>query len=453
MQKQITEGSILKNLAFLSWPVVLAMVMHTGYNLVDIYWVGKLGPTSTAAVALAGIAFFIILAIGQTIGSGTVALVARSYGAGNTAQATHIVRQSLILSALVALVVCGLGFFYAPGLIRLLGGEGEVFTLGSQYLKIAFVGFFFQLLTFNINYAFRGTGDMITPMVIMLAATLLNIVLDPLLILGYGFFPRLEVAGAAYATVIAKSFSFVVALLFLLGGRSGLRLPDERGLRLEGPVVKTLLGIGLPVGISYGLMTASWMMIFRVVAHFGPHVLAALGIGMRVVQMAGLPIVGIGIATTTLIGQNLGAMKKDRAQKIAVRSMLLSLVLMIAATLFFFFKAEALIQLFSDDPSVIEEGTLLLKTVSGYLVLTGLTLSMAGVFRGSGDTKPPMFGGLIRLALLLSLAPLLSRVPQLGVQGVWFSMVISFGMETLFLGSWFRKGRWRDKRIELLEDR
>jgi Na+-driven multidrug efflux pump len=192
-------------------------------------------------------------------------------------------------------------------------------------------------------------------------------------------------------------------------------------------------------------------MIFRVVARFGPHVVAALGIGMRIVQTAGLPIVGIGIATTTLVGQNLGAMKKDRAQETAVRSMLLSFGLMIAATIFFFFKAEALIRIFNDDPAVIREGTLLLKTVSGYLVLVGLILSMAGVFRGSGDTKPPMFGGSIRLLLLLTLAPFLSKIPQLGVQGVWFSMVISYGIETLFLGLWFRRGRWRDKRIELLE--
>jgi putative MATE family efflux protein len=451
VRREITQGSILKNLVSLSWPIVLAMAMHTSYNLVDIFWVGKLGPTPIAAVSLAGVAFFIVLAIAQTLGSGTVALVARAYGARKYAQAGQVVGQSLTLTALVALAISATGTAFSPHIMALLGGRGEVLILGSQYLRIAFVGFFFHLLGFNINYAFRGTGDMITPMLIMLVATVLNIVLDPLLILGIGFFPRLGVEGAALATLIAKFCGFLIAWFFLIRGRAGLKLPIRYSFRLESTMVKTLLGIGIPVGISYGLMTLSWMAIFRIVASFGPHVLAALGISMRVVQMASLPIVGIGIATTTLVGQNLGATKKKRALRTAVEAMAFSTVVMVLAGLLFFSQAGNLIGVFSSSEGVIAEGARLLRIVCLYLVFVGLTITMAGVFRGSGDTRPPMFAGLIKLILLILLALVFSRLLSTGVKGVWWAMVFSYGLETLILWLWFRKGKWQEKRIEIID--
>lgn len=452
MHREITEGSILRNLAALSWPIVLAMAMQTSYNLVDIFWVGKLGPTAIAAVSLAGVVFFIILAIGQTLGSGTVALVAQSFGAKNYEKAVYVVRQSLLLAVMVALGISVLGVALSPGIIKLLGGKDEVFALGSQYLRIVFVGFFFQLLAFNINYAFRGTGDMKTPMLIMLTATVLNIILDPLLILGIGFFPRLEVEGAALATVIAKSCSFLLAFGFLLKGRSGLKFLLKGSMRLEGAIVKILFSIGIPVGISYGLMALSGMAVFRLVAGFGPPPLAALGIGLRIFQMASLPVVGIGIATTTLIGQNLGARKMGRAGKTAVESMLFSGTIMALASIVFFFQAGNLIRVFSSSQAVIEEGVRLLRIVSLYLVFVGLTTSMAGVFRGSGDTKPPMFAGLIKLILLVALAYSFSRGLSMGVMGIWWSMVLSYGLETLILSIWFRRGGWKRKRIEIISE-
>ena len=453
MHKQITEGSILKNLISLSWPVVLAMVMQTSYNLVDIFWVGKLGPAAIAGVSLAGVMFYVILAVGQTLGSGTIALVARSFGRKDYERAEDIVRQSLWLALLVALAISVLGVIFAPLIITLLGGTEEVFVLGSQYLRIVFVGFFFQLLAFNINYAFRGTGDMITPMVIMLAATVLNIVLDPLLILGIGFFPRLEVQGAALATVIAKFCSFLIAFIFLMKGRSGLKLRTSVGMRLEGSMAKALLSIGIPVGISYSLMALSGMAVFRIVANFGEHTLAALGIGMRIFQMAGLPVVGIGIATTTLVGQNLGARKKGRAEKTALESILFSGAIMALASIVFVLQAENLVRVFSSDANVVYEGVRLLRIVSLYLVFVGVTTSMAGVFRGSADTRPPMYAGLIKLILLIVFALLFSNTLSMQVAGVWWAMVASYGLEGLILGIWFRRGKWREKRIEILETR
>ncbi len=450
MRKDITQGSILKNLMLLSWPTVLAMAMHASYNLADIFWVGKIGHSAIASVALAGNVFFVVLAVAQTIGSGTIALVAQSFGSKNHGKVEDVLRQSLSLTATVALAISVLGVLFSPTIIRLLGGKGEVFVMGSQYLRIMFVGYFFHLLVFNMNYAFRGTGDMITPMMIMFVATLLNIGLDPLLIFGVGFFPRLGVQGAALATVIVKFCSFIIASGLLLRGKSGLKLRFRNGLQLEGIMVKTILRIGIPVGISYGLMAFSSMVVFRIVADFSSHALAALGISMRVLMISGLFVVGIGIATTTLIGQNLGARKRERVQKTAFKSMLLSGGVMAIASLLFFSQAECLIKQFSSDPGVINEGVQILRIVALRLVFVGLTMSMTGVFRGAGDTKPPMFAGLIKLILLILLALFLSKNLNMGVKGVWWAMVISYALETLVLGLWFKRGRWKERRIEIL---
>lgn len=426
------------------------MAMHTSYNLADIFWVGRLGPSAIASVALAGNVFFVILAVAQTIGAGTIALVARSFGSKNYGKAEDIVRQSLSLTTIVALVISVFGVPFSPAIIRLLGGKGEVFVMGSQYLRIMFVGYFFHLLIFNMNYAFRGAGDMITPMIIMFVSTVLNIILDPFLILGIGIFPRLGVSGAALATVIVKLCSLLIASGFLYRGRSGLKLRLRESLQLEGAMVKTILDIGIPVGISYGLMALSSMAVFRIVADLSQDAVAALGISVRILQISGLLVVGIGIATTTLIGQNLGARKRERAQRTALKSMLFSGVLMACASLLFFAQAEYLIKKFSSDPIVIIEGVQVLRIVALRLVFVGLTMSMVGVFRGAGDTKPPMFAGLIKLILLVSLALLLSKNLSMGVKGVWWAMVISHGLETSILGFWFRKGRWKEKRIDIL---
>ena len=450
MHREITQGSIIRSLTLLSWPVVVAMALHTSYSLVDIFWVGKLGATPVAAVSLAAVAFYIILAVAQTLGAGTIALVARAYGAKDYFKAAHVVRQSLALTTLVALGISAVGVFLSRNFVALLGGEGEVLVLGSQYLRIAFIGFFFHLLGFNINYAFRGTGDMVTPMFIMLVATGLNMILDPLLILGVSFFPRLGVQGAALATLIAKFFGFLIACGFLVRGRAGLKLHLRERFRLGGSVVRTLLSIGLPVGVSYGLMTLSWMAIFRSVARFGPQAQAALGIGVRVLQLAGLPVVGIGIATTTMVGQNLGARRPDRAEQAAHEAIAFSTLIMALAGVLFFFQAEGLIRIFSSDEAVIAEGIRLLRIASLHLVFVGLSMTIAGVFRGSGDTKPPMYAGLIKLVLLVYMASLLSGSPAMGIKGVWWAIVISYGVESFILALWFRRGTWKEKRIEIL---
>jgi len=426
--------------------------MQTSYNIVDIFWVGKLGATAIAAVSLAGTVFYVILAVGQMIGSGTVALVAQSFGAKLIDQANNIVKQSLLLASIIALFVSIMGFIFAGQIMTLLGGRGEVLILSTNYLKVVFIGFFFQLLSFSINYGFRGAGDMKTPMMIMLVATILNIILDPLLILGVGFFPRLEVQGAAIATTIAKCVSFIVGFIILVKGKSGIKLKILEEWKLEIRVVKTILSVGIPVGISYSLMAFSGMAVFRIVAFFSENAIAALGIGIRILQMASLPVVSIGIATTTIVGQSLGARDIKKASQIGVTAMGFSTAIMVFFGIVFIANANALVSIFTNNISVINYGVQFMKIVSLYLVFVGITISLTGVFRGAGDTLPAMFAGLVKLGLLIILALLFSQELGMGVTGVWWALFVSYGIETLIIAVWYAAGRWRRRGLELLDN-
>ena len=452
-QPDITEGSLVKHLFLLSWPVVLAMAMHTSYNLVDIFWVGRIGPSAIAAVSLAGVVFFIILAIGQTLGGGTVALIARACGAKQYEKIEHLLGQSVLLTAIVAIGFGLVGVTFSHSIMRVLGAQTEVLDMGAKYLRIISIGFGFQLLLFSVNFAFRGAGDMKTPMVIMLVSTILNMVLDPFMILGIGPFPRMEVQGAAYATVIAKLVGLIFGFLILVRGRSGLKFRFKDAWPLDGAVARSLLAIGVPLGISYGLMALSGLAVFRLVARFGSQAIAALGIGIRVLQIAALPVVGIGIATTTLVGQNLGAKKKRRVEKTAFQSMGVCSAIMIVFGAVFFFNARALVGIFTPHIDVIQIGTEYIRIASLYLFFIGLTVSMTGAFRGSGYTLPPMYAGLIKLGVLVGLGYYLSVVIEMGVTGIWWAMVTSYGVESAILGAWFSKGTWKVKRIAILEQK
>jgi putative MATE family efflux protein len=449
---QLNHRSIFGKLILLSWPITLAFIMRVGYQIVDIFWVGKLGATEVAAVSLAGNTFFVVLAVGQLIGSGTVTLVAQTFGARLFEKANSIVRQALILSLFIAVLVSASGFFLSEHIVSLLGGTGTVHALGAQYLKILFIGFFFQLLSFSINYAFRGTGDMTTPMLLMFAATAVNMILDPLLILGIGVFPRLGVQGAALATIIGMCTSFVLGIAILIRGKSGLKFELTKGWRIEASVVRTIMTVGVPISVSYLLMGFTVMAAFRLVASFGESALAAMGIGVRIMQFSTLPIVSIGIATTTMVGQFLGARDLTNARKTGIVSMVVCTVIMLIFSVIFYTGAPFLIALFINQIEVIQHGIEYMRIASLYIVFIGITVSMTGVLRGAGYTLPPMIAALLKLACLLILAPQFAFAFGMGLSGVWWAMFVSYGVETLIMTVNYLTGKWRKVGMELLNN-
>ncbi len=450
-QRDLTEGNLLKHLLFLSLPAALALLLQSSYGLIDIYWVGKLGPAPVAAVSLIWILFSIVLAVSHTLGTGTVALIAQAYGKKEYEKAGYIARESLLLTFLTASTFSLLGFLFSHRIIHALGGRGEVLLLGTDYFRIISIAYFFQILNFNINFSLRGSGNMTTPMVILFISSLLNIILDPLLIFGVGFFPRLGVQGAALATLISQVFAFFYAFRVLQTGKS-LRLSKMR-FNLNPALVKTLLIIGLPVGLQFGMMGGVRMVVLRLSAEYGTEVLAAAGIGFRILLMAVLPVVAIGIATTTLVGQNLGARKVGRSERCGLQAIVLACGVMVIFGYFTALLAKPLMEIFTKDPGVIQSGVGFLKIVPLSLLFIGFAIAANGVFRGAGNTTPPMVISFLKLLLLFLLAFLLPKVPHLGVKGLWWAMVFAYVLEAVLNGGWFFLGKWKERRVEGDESR
>ena len=445
----IVEGPLLGQLLRLSWPISLAMILQTGHNLIDIFWVARLNPESIAAVSLAGNVFFIILALSQMLGVGTLAMMARFFSRKEHDKVRHVFVQGILLALTVALLTLIAGVALSHHIIRLLGGTGTIHQLGTIYLRIIFVGFFFLLLANAINFSFRAVGDMKLLMRIMLTTVAVNMILDPLLILGVGFFPRLEVAGAAWATTIAKFAGFLYACISIAGDRSPVKIGWNRNVRPDSATMKLILLIGVPVGISFCIMAFNNMLLFRLVAEIDDYALAALGIGVRIIQLASLPVVGIGVAATTIVGQSLGAGKVRRAHLCGVSGASLGAGITILFGVIFFVFSGRLIALFSSQEDVIAYGGVLLKFLAVAQILGGQSIVMMGVFRGAGETSVLVLAGMMRLLALYALAVVLSRNPAMGIYGIWFAIPLAAVVEAALLWAFFAKGQWKKKKIDI----
>jgi len=440
-------GSIPRAIFRLAWPAVASTLMHASLNTTDAFWVGKLGPAAMAAVFASGFIIWLIFSLSDMISVGLTALVARFFGAGNRSEANEIARQGMAFGLLTACVLGGGGLIAAQPLLRLVGVELDVQTIGAGYMRIALAGIpiFFGL--FLINSILSGAGDTQTPMRLTLTSIVLNMILDPLLILGIGPFPRLEVNGAALATVIAEAVAFAIGLALVIRGRSGIRLTYDSRFRLSPTTIWRVLRIGIPSSISWVTFSLVYVVITRIAAIFGTPAIAALGVGTRLESFSYMTAGGFSVAAATLVGQNLGASQPGRAERATWTTASIIFGFTGVLALVFLLIPHRLVAVFNSDPTVIQIGASYLRIIAIAQILQGTGQIMSGAFRGAGDTVPPMVFTTITAVLRIPTAYLLAVVLGLGVQGVW--LTISFAMTALglLLIIWFKRGKWKEHKV------
>ncbi|MCP4609250.1 MAG: MATE family efflux transporter, partial [Planctomycetes bacterium] len=309
---QLLSGGITKNIITLALPILAANIIANAYYIIDMIFVGRLGPEALAAVSMGGIlmSFTWTMLVGLAIG--TSSFIARHYGAKDVKMVTNIARHSILIAIVIAAVLALYGLTLAEPSLRLLGAENEVLRLGTSYTRIVFCGSLFLMLLFVVNSMFRGTGDTRTPMITLGISSIINIILDPLLIFGLGPFPRLGVTGAAIATVIGQGIGAVMNLIILYKGTSRITIRSWR-FKPELALMKSVIKVALPGSIQTLIQTASGLVIMRLVTAYGTIAVAAYGIGLRLDLMVMLPGWALGAAVATVLGQNLGAKQPDRA--------------------------------------------------------------------------------------------------------------------------------------------
>lgn len=442
-----TQGSVRKSIWILAWPMVLGNLLQNLFNVVDMIFVGRLGPEAISAVAMSGILMSVIWTFLAGIAMGTQAMVSRFFGAGDTARTKLVVYQSLFLGVVLSVLLALLGLFLTEPALELLGGAPAVIRLGVPYLKIIFVGSFTLIIFFLISSVLRGIGDAVTPMKVWALATVLNIILDPLLIFGIGPFPKLGVTGAAVATVTGQGIGMTVVFWILLKGISIIQIhPKEFRLNLN--IVWRIIRIAIPGSVQGGVRSLGDLVIMRIVAVFGTMAVAAYGVGLRLLLIIMLPGWALGSTAATLVGLYLGAKNPDRSAKSARYTAGYYLLFVVLFGILFFAVPEFVIRAFNSNPDVLRIGARYLRlTTPAYPFLAiGLILGMAQ--SGAGDTTTPMLVIVFSIfAVQIPLALLLPKIPGMGTNGIWLAITIAYTIQGILMAAFFSRGKWKQIRV------
>src|SRR6056297_2499630 len=407
-REEILNGPIAKTLFKLAWPVMIGNTMQVAYNLADTFWLGRVGADAVAALSVGFPLVFLMVSIGAGITVAGTTLVAQYMGMGNEEKVNKITAQIFVFVGSLSIILGLIGFLFNEPVLNLMGAPENIIGDASAYLEIISLGVPFMFAFFIFSALLRGYGDTKTPMKFMVASTLLNIVIDPLLIFGVGFLPQLGVKGAAYATVFSRAVAGIYGVYILFKGNKGLSLTLE-SLKPDFKVIKKILVLGFPSAGEQSVVALGMTVLMSIVSEFGTMVVAAYGIGSRILSVVMLPSRGIATATTTMVGQNLGADNVNRAEKSAwISSGIIFGLLTALALLFNLFPAQ-IIAVFNSNPEVIDIGVSFLRIVGFSFGFLGVRFILGGSFRGAGNTVVAMVLAIIALwGIRLPLAQYLS---------------------------------------------
>jgi putative MATE family efflux protein len=445
-QRDFTEGSIGRAVIVLAIPMVLEVSMESLFGLVDVFFVARLGPDAVAAVGVTESLLTLIFAIALGLCMATTAMVARRIGEKDREGACVAAGQAIWLCLLVALPLGTSGIF-ARELLVWMGTPAAVIEQGWGYTAVMLGGNVTILLLFLNNAIFRGAGDAVIAMRALWLANAINIVLDPCLIFGLGPFPRMGITGAAVATTIGRGVGVLYQVRALMSehGRIALR---RRHLVPRPAIMLKLARVSTGGVVQMLIATASWLGLVRALTPFGSAALAGYTLALRIIIVAILPSWGMSNAAATLVGQNLGAGKPDRAERSVWLAGFYNMIFLGLVGAGFILFAEPLVRLFTEDPAVVPIGAQCLRYVSYGYVFYAWGMVMVQAFNGAGDTVTPTLINLCCYWLWqLPLAYGLSRGAGMGPSGVFLAITISESTLAVVGLLAFRRGRWKRKSI------
>ncbi len=446
MMNDLTQGNVPKQLVTFAIPMLLGNLLQALYNTVDSIWVGRyLGKAALGAVSVSFPVMFTLVSAVMGVAMATSTMVAQFAGAKQYDMVRKTINNSLLLLGGGGIVVSIIGMVFNRPLLELINTPAELIPQASSYLLVFMSGIVFTFGYNVLSGILRGLGDSRTPLLFLFYATVANIILDPLMILGVGPFPRMGVAGAALATVISQALSTILAVRHL-NRQNHLVQFDLRALKYDADLTRTTLRIGLPAGLQHTLISIGALAVNSVINTFGTDQVAAYGAAARLDQFAFMPAMSVGFATTAMVGQNIGANRPERVKEAVYWSNFLTAAITGVITLIALFAPRVLLSLFTEDAAVLANGSTYLRIVGFSYIPMALTFVVTGVLRGAGDTMATMVISLINLWVVrVPLARFLAG--QFGINGVWLAIAASSVLGMVFTEIYYASGRWKNKAV------
>ena len=445
--RDFTSGSINRAILLLAIPMILEMVLESLFAVVDVFWVGRLGADAVATVGLTESLLSLVFAIGLGLSLSTTAMVARRIGEKDPAAAAVAGVQAIILGLTISVLVGVPCLFYAPDLLRWMGASPQIISVGSGYARIALAGGGVIMMLFLNNAIFRGAGDAAIAMRLLWVSNIINLVLDPCLIFGWGPFPKLGVTGAAVATLTGRSIGVLYQFYRLLRGTERIRILASQ-IRVSYPVLLRLLRVSLTGVLQFAIAHTSWIGLVRIVSIFGSAALAGYTIAIRILIFVILPSWGLSNAAATLVGQNLGAKQPERAQISVWRTGFYNMLFLGFIGVIFLLFATPIIRLFTNDPVVVPLAATCLRILSYGNIGYAYGMVMLQAFNGAGDTLTPTIVHFFGFWVLeIPLAYLLAIPAHREANGVYISIVVAEAAIATAGILLFRRGRWKGQKI------
>ncbi|MFN0729566.1 MATE family efflux transporter [Polaribacter gochangensis] len=446
-EQDFTTGSIRKAVFLLSIPMILEMLMESIFALVDIMYVSRVSVNAVATIGLTESVITLVYAVAIGLSMAATAVVARRIGEKDVVGANQAAIQVIILGVVIAMIISVIGILYPKEILALMGAEPDLIEEGFGYTKILLGGNITIMLLFLINAIFRGAGNASIAMWTLILSNGLNIILDPIFIFGFGPIPAYGVEGAAIATTIGRGTAVVWQLIALFYGFGKIKIA-VKDVVIRVSVMINLIKVSLG-GIGQFLIgTSSWVFLMRIMSEFGSEVLAGYTIAIRIMMFTLMPAWGMSNAAATLVGQNLGAKKPDRAEKSVWKTSKYAAYFMGFVSIIYMVFASTFLNWFSDNPEVVKNGTLCLQIIAAGYVFYAYGMVVIQSFNGSGDTKTPTYINFVCFWLFqLPFAYIVAILFEAGPIGVFLSITFAEILIAV-IGIWlFKKGKWKTVQV------
>jgi putative MATE family efflux protein len=445
--RDLTKGSTIRNLWVLSWPMLINNTLNALGPTIDMIWVGKLGASAIAGVGISGLAVMVINSLITGLFTGTIALVAWHIGAKDEQGANRAAQQAFIIGLVFSIFIALIGIFLSVPFLRSLGVDPAVVDEGALYLRIQLIGIVTMTILQAAQSIIQASGDAVQPLMISVGYRLLQVVLCPALVFGWGFLPRLEVSGASLSNVITQGLGSALALFILFSGRTRITL-TLRNFQFDGKMIWRTVKIGIPASFSFMQRSIAELILMWFITPFGTLAVAAQSVSQRVDQFLQNLSGGLGNAAGILAAQNMGAGRPDRAARTGWLAVILATAVSFVCIIIIWFWINPILSIFTQDVEVLDIAANFLRISIVSYVVWGLVVSLSLVLNGVGDTMVQMLTNLLTMVFVqLLLAYFLSRYTDLGVYGIRWAVVIGIVIRAAIYTVYFKMGRWKNRRI------